>query len=76
MPNYNSLYETVLLTINDFFVSKFLDKKITYVELINFINKFSFNRHFLTFRRKYVRNLKEIYQTRDYVYFKLNSLGI
>ena len=45
LPKKNSLYETVLITVNDFFVYKFLDKKIDFNKLIKLIsNIFKFKR--------------------------------
>jgi 1-deoxy-D-xylulose-5-phosphate reductoisomerase len=76
LPKKNSLYETALISINDFFVIKFLSKKINYNQLISLINKFSHDRNFTKFRKIPVKNIEEIYKIRDYVSFKLNTLGI
>ena len=46
LPEFNSLYETALITINDFFVNKFLEKKLHifyfYQIYINFLNHLIF----------------------------------
>jgi|TARA_Y100000389_G_scaffold80358_1_gene77049 1-deoxy-D-xylulose-5-phosphate reductoisomerase len=76
LPKNNSLYETALVTINDFFVLKFLDKKIKYNQLIKLINKFSYNRNFMKLRTIQVKKLEDIYKIRDYVSLKLDTLGI
>ena len=76
LPNQSSLYETVLLTINDFFVSKFLEKRINYINLIKLIEKYAFNKHFLSFRKKRIKNMSQIHKIREYVYLKLNKLSI
>jgi 1-deoxy-D-xylulose-5-phosphate reductoisomerase len=76
LPNRCSLYETVLLSINDFFVEKFLNKKITYIELVNLIKKYALNKHFLSFRNKRIKSMSQIYKIREYVYLKLNNLSI
>ena len=76
LPKKNSLYETALISINDFFVIKFLSKKINYNQLISLINKFSHDRNFTKFRKIPVKSIEEIYKIRDYVSFKLNTLGI
>ena len=39
MPNKESLFETVLVTINDYLVTLYLDKKISYLELIKSLTK-------------------------------------
>ena len=41
LPKQNSLYETILITINDFFVYKFLNQKIDFNKLMMMIDKFS-----------------------------------
>jgi len=41
MPNQNSLYETILITINDFFVFKFLENKIDFKKMMKLIKNFS-----------------------------------
>ncbi len=76
LPKSSSLYETVLITINDYFVYKFLNKKIKYNQLVDLINKFSKNRNFTKFRKIRVKNIEDIYKTRDYVSLKLSTLGI
>jgi len=76
LPNRCSLYETVLLSINDFFVEKFLNKKISYIELVNLIKKYALSNHFLSFRNKRIKNMTQIYKIREYVYLKLSNLGI
>ena len=39
LPNKETLFETVIVTINDYLVALFLDKKITYLELIKNLSK-------------------------------------
>mgnify|MGYP005994668751 CR=1 FL=1 len=76
LPKKNSLYETALISINDYFVSMFLKKKITYKELINSINSYAHNKFFLKFRKKTPKNIHDIQKIRNYVYSKLNNSGI
>jgi len=76
LPNKSSLFETVLITINDFFVYKFLEKKINFPELNKLIYKFSNLKEFQKFKKIQPKNLKEIYNLRDYVHLKLDALGI
>ena len=76
LPKKNSLYETVLITVNDFFVYKFLEKKIDFNKLIKFISKFSSLKEFQKYKRIRPQNAHEIYKLRDYVSLKLSSLGI
>ena len=76
LPKYPSLFETVLITINDYLVYKFLDKRISFQDLIKLINKISNSKEFQKFKKIKPRNIKQIYDLRDYVHLKLNALGI
>ena len=76
LPKNNSLYETVLVTINDYFVFKFLEKKINFKKLIDLIKKYSEYAQFIKFKKIPVKNINDIYRTRDYVTYKLDILGI
>jgi 1-deoxy-D-xylulose-5-phosphate reductoisomerase len=76
LPEKNSLYETALVSVNDYFVSKFLKKKVSYDTLIKLINIYAHDKNFTKFRKIYAKNTKDIYKIRDYVHFKLDTLGI
>ena len=76
LPKSPSLFETVLITVNDFLVYKFLDRKINFHQLIKLINKISNLKEFQKFKKIKPRNVKQIYNLRDYVHLKLNTLGI
>ncbi len=76
LPKNSSLFETVLITINDYLVYKFLEKKINFQKLIKLIHKISNFKEFQKFKKIEPKNLKEIYNLRDYVHFKLKTLGI
>ena len=76
LPRYPSLFETVLISINDYLVYKFLDRKINFHDLTKLINKISNLKEFQKFKKIKPRNIKQIYNLRDYVHLKLNTLGI
>ena len=76
LPNTSSLFETVLISLNDYFVFKFLEKKINFKELVTFINKASKLREFQKFKRIKPKNIDDIYRVRDYVSFKMDSFSI
>ena len=76
LPNNPSLFETVLITINDYLVYKFLEKKINFQKLIKLIHKISNLKEFQKFKKIKPKNLKDIYNLRDYVHLKLETLGI
>ena len=72
----NSLYETIVVTINDFFVLKYLNNKIKYQEMIKLIYEYSNYKEFLAYRKILPKKVTDIYRIRDYVSLKLSSLGI
>ena len=76
LPNNPSLYETVLITINDYLVYKFLDKKINFQKLTKLIYKISNLKEFQKYKKIQPKNIKDIYNLRDYVRLKLHTLGI
>ncbi len=76
LPKKSSLFETILITINDYLVLKFLDKKIKYKRLVALINKFSNLKEFQKYKKIRPKNVEEIYSLRDYVSIKMNSFSI
>ena len=72
----DSLYETILVTINDYFVLRYLKNEIKYQEMINLIYKYCNYKEFLKFRKISPKNVIDIYRLRDYVSLKLRSLGV
>ena len=76
LPDYPSLYETVLISINDYLVLKFLKKKISFNKLIDLINKFSNLSEFQKFKKIKPKNVSDIYRLRNYVCSKMDSLVI
>ena len=76
IPNHNSLYETALITINDYLVYKFLENKISFNKLLILINKISSSNQFLKYKKVKPNNIEDIYKLRDYVSLKLSKLSI
>ena len=76
LPSHSSLFETVLITINDYLVFKFLDNKINFQKLIDLIIQISNFKEFQKFKKIKPKNVDDIYLLRDYVSLKLESLGI
>ena len=72
----DSLYETILVVINDFFVLKYLNNEIKYHEMIKLIYKYSNYKEFLKFRKILPKNVTDIYRLRDYVSLKLSTLSV
>ena len=76
LPHHSSLFETVLITINDYLVFKFLDNKINFPKLMDLINRISNFKEFQKFKKIKPKSVDDIYQLRDYVSLKLDNLGI
>ena len=76
LPKHPSLYETALISINDYLVAKFLDKKINFKELIKLINKISKLKEFQKYKKIMPKKVDDIYRLRKYVSSKMNSFSI
>ena len=76
LPNYSSLFETVLITVNDYLVFKFLNKQIDYKKLITLIDKITNFKEFVKYKKIKPKNVDDIYRLRGYVSSKMDSLGI
>ena len=76
LPQNSSLFETVVITVNDYFVYKFLNKKINFQKLTKLIYKFSNLRDFQKFKKIKPKSVGQIYKLRNYVHLKVKSLGI
>ena len=76
LPKNSSLYETVLITVNDYLVQEFLNRRIKFKNLIDLIYKISNLKEFKKFKKIKPRKVEEIYLLRDYVSSKMDSLGI
>ena len=76
LPNFNSLYETVLLTINDFLVHKFLNNEIDFLRLNKLIYKISNSNEFLKYKKIKPNNIDQIYRLKKYVSIKMNYLSV
>ena len=76
LPKHPSLFETVLITVNDYLVIKFLEKKINFEKLIYLINKIIKLKEFQKYKKIKANNVDDIYTLRGYVRSKMDSLGI
>ncbi len=76
LPKNSSLFETVLITVNDYLVYKFLDKKINFQKLIKLIQKISNLNEFQKFKKIKPKSVDQIYKLRNYVHLKMQSLGV
>jgi len=76
LPKKSSLFETVLVTVNDYLVFKFLEKKINFEKLNNLILRISNLKEFQKYKKIEPKTVEDIYNLRSYVSFKMDSLGI
>ena len=60
IPNKISLYETVIVTINDYLVELFLNKKITYKELQNLLLKLMKKKLFTKYKKLKPKKFEDI----------------
>ena len=76
IPEHYSLFETVLVSANDTFVSLFLENKITYIDFQKKLKKFIKLKEFTKLKRRKPRNINEIYALNEQVRLKIKSLCI
>ncbi len=76
LPNYNSLYETVLITISDFYVHKFLNNEINFNTLIKNVIINLKRREFNKLKKFRPKSVKQIYNLRDYVSSIINKSSV
>jgi 1-deoxy-D-xylulose-5-phosphate reductoisomerase len=71
LSNKNSLFETVIVSVNDSLVKLFLKKKISFLELNNYIIKFTNLTEFSKYKLYEPKNTSEIMALHDYVSLKI-----
>ena len=76
LPKYNSLYETILITVNDYFVFKFLEKKINFKKMMYLIFKIVNSKEFMKYKNIKHKKIEDIYKLRDYLSLKLSRISI
>ena len=76
ISNKDTLFETVLVSANDELVNLFLNKKISFNQIIKNLMKIINLKEFRKFRNKKPRNIKEIYNLNNSVRLKIRELCI
>ena len=71
-----SLFDTVLVSVNETLVNLYLENKIEFGEINYYLNKLLNRKEFKTFKKKAPKNLNEIKQLDDYVRLKTLKLCI
>ena len=72
----NSLYETVIVAINDELVKHFLNKRIKFLDISNKMIKFLSLNEFKKYKYIKANSIDRIIKLNSYVRFKINNLGI
>jgi len=67
LPKKDSLFETVLVTVNDYFVNLFLNKKIKYSDLVQLILKIISKPFFNKYKNITPKSINDILNLRSYV---------
>ena len=71
----HSLFETILITANDYFVYKFIHNEISFTDISTNLIKF-IKKEFTQFKHKTPKSVEEIKNLHNYVSLKLRNLGI
>ena len=73
MPKNTSLFETILVSANDFLVEHFLKNKIKFIDINKLLFKIINLKEFKKYKTLKVKNLKEIIILNNYVRLKLEK---
>ena len=76
IPKQISLFETVLVSANDYLVDQFLKKKIRYPDIYNNLKKISELREFTNLKSVKPKNIIQILKLNEYVTLKIKSLSV
>jgi 1-deoxy-D-xylulose-5-phosphate reductoisomerase len=60
LPNKHSMFETVIVSINDIIVKRYLDGKIQFNDITRLILKFIKNKEYQRFKHVYPKNINQI----------------
>ena len=74
IPNSFSFFETILVSINDLVVEKYLDKKINFIDISKLIIKYANLRDFRKYKKIYPKNINEIIDLNNKISLKIKNL--
>jgi len=74
IPNKDSLFETVIVSANDYLVKLFLNKKIKFTDIIKVLLKITHMKNFIKFKKKSPRSVTEIVKIKDFTIKLINEL--
>ena len=73
LPRQISLFETILVTINDILVNKFLNNEIKFNDISKYLIKFANNKEYLKFKKMMPKNIDHIIELSNIVSLNINS---
>ena len=73
IPKECSLFETVIVSVNDTLVNLYLNKKIRFIDIQNNLTKLIELKEFRKYKKIKPKNIKNIYKINKYVSIKTNS---
>ena len=76
IPKKESLFETLLVSINDELVSLFLNNKISFDDISIKLSQLIKNKSLLKYRQKKVNNLSQIEKLNEFVRLKTKTLSV
>ena len=76
LPKKNSLFETIIVSANDEFVSQFLSKKIKFTDINNKMKKILKMKEFTKYKNIFAKKTDDILKLSNYVRFKIISKSI
>ena len=76
IPSNESLFESILVSINDQLVELFLDKKINFSDLMTNLTRYINLNDFTKFKRQKPKNLAQIERLNQFVRLKTSSLSV
>ena len=76
IPKKISLFETILVSVNDELVDLFLKKKLKFWEIYANLNKLLNMKEFIKYKRIKPKNTRQIYKLSEYVRLKTRALSI
>ena len=76
VPKNDTLFETLLVSVNDELVDLFLKNKISFDEISTKLKQIISHKDFLKFRQKKLNNLTQIEKLNEFVRLKTKSLSV
>ena len=76
LPKINSLFETIVVTVNDNLVKQFLNEKIKFTDISKILLKIISYKEFKKYKGITPKNINDILQLSKYVSLKMNTLSI